>query len=282
MIRFTTFLTGTICAAMLAFSATAEETPDANTVLASVDGVSVTLGHVVALRGRLPEQYQQLPDQVLMDAIVEQLIQQTVLMNAIKGKLDNRTALGLENEKRAFLASEMLMRISELEVSEDVLKSTYAERYDGAIPEQEYNASHILVETREAAEEIIKLVEDGAEFATVAKERSTGPSGPNGGALGWFGKGQMVKEFEDAVVLLAVGEVSPPVETQFGWHVVKLNEMRDTTIPTLDDVRADLTMELQEQAVEAEITALTAAATIERTELVIDPAIIRDVSIFND
>ncbi|MCB1367653.1 MAG: peptidylprolyl isomerase [Rhodobacteraceae bacterium] len=282
MTRLTTFLAGTACAVLLAVSANAEEKLDANTVLASVDGVNVTLGHVVALRGRLPEQYQQLPDQVLMDAIVEQLIQQTVLMNAIKGKLDNRTALGLENEKRAYLASEMMIRISETEVSEDVLKSTYAERYDGAIPEQEYNASHILIETREEAEEIIKLLEDGAEFATVAKERSTGPSGPNGGALGWFGKNQMVKEFEDAVLALAVGEISPPVETQFGWHVVKLNEMRDTVVPTLDDVRADLTLELQEKAVEEEITALTAAAKIERTELVIDPAIIRDVSIFND
>lgn len=270
-----------ICAATLAFSVAAQEPPKANTILATVDGVNITVGHVIALRGRLPQEYQNLPDDVLYEGIVEQLIQQTVLMNAIKGILDERTALGLENEKRAFLASEMMARLTEREVTEEELQAVYLERYDAAIPDQEFDASHILVETLEEAVLIIGLLDDGADFATVAREQSTGPSGPNGGSLGWFGKGQMVSAFEEAVLKLATGEVSPPVETQFGWHVVKLNDMRNIKVPTLDEIRPELVMELQQSAVEDEIQRLTNDAKVARTEVDIDPSVIRDVSLFD-
>ncbi len=281
MNRLTTIFGGAICAASLAFGAMAEEKATAGTVLASVDGVKITVGHVIALRGRLPQQYQDLPDDVLYEGIVEQLIQQTVLMNAIKGILDDRTALGLENEQRAFLASEMLARITEREVTDEQVKTAYLERYDAAIPEQEYDASHILVATLEEANELVNLLEKGADFVTLARERSTGPSGKNGGSLGWFGKGAMVKPFETAVLTLAVGEVSAPVETQFGWHVVKLNDMRNLTVPTLDDVRPQLVMELQEASVEVELERLTKDANVARVEVDIDPSVIRDVSLFD-
>lgn len=270
-----------ICAASFAVSAAAQEPPKANTILATVDGVNITVGHVIALRGRLPQEYQNLPDDVLYEGIVEQLIQQTVLMNAIKSILDERTALGLENEKRAFLASEMLARLTEREVTDDQLHAAYVDRYDAAIPDQEFDASHILVATREEAVLIIGLLDDGADFATVAREQSTGPSGPNGGNLGWFGKGQMVPTFEEAVLKLAVGEVSPPVETQFGWHVVKLNNLRNLKVPTLDEIRPQLVMELQQTAVEDEIQRLTNDAEVARTEVDIDPSVIRDVSLFD-
>jgi peptidyl-prolyl cis-trans isomerase C len=266
---------------MLAFGASAQEPPKANTVLATVDGVNITVGHVIALRGRLPQQYQDLPDDVLFEGIIEQLIQQTVLMNAIKRVLDDRTALGLENEKRAFLASEMMARLTEREVTEEELQQVYLERYDAAIPDQEYNASHVLVATLEEAVVLIGLLDDGAEFATIAREYSTGPSGPNGGSLGWFGKGAMVPEFEDAVVKLAIGENSPPVETQFGFHVVHLNDMRNKSVPTFDEVRPQLAMELQQNSVEQEILRLTSEAEVARTEVNVDPAVIRDVSLFD-
>lgn len=281
MNRLFSTLAGAGLAATLAFSVAAEDETTAATVLATVDGTDITVGHVVALRGRLPEQYQNLPDEILFNGIVEQLIQQTVLMKALEADIDKRTALGLENEGRAFLASEMLARLSEREVKEEDLRAAYAELYDGAVPEQEYNASHILVETEDKAKELIALLADGADFATLAKENSTGPSGPNGGELGWFGKGMMVEPFENAVLALAVGEISPPVETQFGWHVVKMNDIRDIAVPTFEDVRPDLSMELQQNLVEEELAKLTAAANITRVEVDVDPAVIRDVSVFD-
>lgn len=271
---------GLVLASFMSLSAGAEENMTAKSVLASVDGVDITVGHLIALRGRLPAKYQSLSDTVLYDGMLEQLIQQTVLMNAIKDNLDERTFLSLRNEKRAFLASEMMARISERDVSDDDLKTAYNEQYDGAIPEQEYNASHVLVETLEEAVIIVGLLDDGADFATIARERSTGPSGPNGGSLGWFGIGAMVKPFEDAVIKLAIGEHSPPVETQFGFHVLILDDMRNLAVPSFDDVRLQLAAELQQRSVSDEISRLTSDAKITRIEVAVDPAIIRDVSLF--
>lgn len=276
-----TIMLGTAIAIGVSAGALAEETVTADTSLATVNGTEITIGHVIALRGRLPQQYQELPDDVLLNGIVEQLIQHTVLMDAIKDTLDKRTKLGVENESRAFLATEMLSRISERDVTPEEIQAAYDEKYDGAIPDSEYDAAHILVKTREEAVALIAQLEDGADFAALAKEHSTGPSGPSGGALGWFGKGQMVKPFEDAVLELAVGEVSPPVETRFGWHVVKLNDMRNVAIPTLDEIRNELIAEIQAASVEAEINRLMENSDITRHEVDIDPSIIRDVSLFD-
>jgi len=270
-----------LCTATLSFAANAGETPNINTVLATVDGTNITLGNVIALRDKLPKQYKSLPDDVLMKGIVDQLVQQTVLANAIKSNLSNRAAIGLENQKRAFLAAEMLSQLSSRKVSEKDLKAAYDKKYSNALPEQEYNASHILVKTKAEAEDIIKQLQGGGDFATLAKTKSTGPSGANGGSLGWFAKGNMVKPFEDAVLKLGVGEISPPVKTQFGWHVIKLNETRNKKIPSLDQERPQMTRDLQQKAVEAEIARLTAAANVTKPKVDIDPAVIRDVSLLD-
>jgi len=269
-------------AAILAAMATAGfsgEAPSAKTVLATVDGTEITLGNVIAFRGRLPAQYQNLPDNVLMPGIVEQLIQQTVLMNAVKGKLNTLAKVEYENQKRSFLASEKLAEISDQSITEKELNIAYLERYDSKVPDQEYDASHILVKTKAEAIEIEKLLQDGADFATLARQKSTGPSGANGGSLGWFGVGKMVKPFEEAVLKLAIGEVSAPVKTQFGWHVIRLNDMRNLKIPTLDEVRDNLTKNLQQRAIATEITRLTEKANVTRPKVDIDPALIRDVSL---
>ena len=86
-------------------------------------------------------------------------------------------------------------------------------------------ASHILVDTKEQAENLLLDIENGVDFADLAKEYSKCPSGRDGGDLRWFGKGMMVKPFEDAAFSLKKGEVSKPVETQFGWHLIKLTDV---------------------------------------------------------
>jgi peptidyl-prolyl cis-trans isomerase C len=174
----------------------------------------------------------------------------------------------------------MLARLTEREVTEQELQDVYNERYDAAIPDQEYDASHILVESLDEANALVGLLGDGAEFATLAREHSTGPSGANGGALGWFGKGAMVPDFEAAVVGMAIGENSAPVQTQFGWHVIHLNDIRNISVPTLDEIRPQLVIELQQNLVESEVQRLTGAAEVVRSEVDIDPSVIRDVSLF--
>ena len=105
-------------------------------------------------------------------------------------------------------------------------------------PTLQFKARHILVETQALAEELITQLEDGADFQELAKENSTGPSGPNGGDLGWFSSDQMVKAFADAVAALENGAfTTEPVQTQFGWHVILREESRANEPPTLESVR---------------------------------------------
>lgn len=272
-------LSGAALALVLATQAQAQ---DASTVLATVNGTEITLGHLIAMRDRLPEQYKQLPDEVLYDGMLEQLIQQQVLADAARADLARADAIGLENEERAFLAGRIIDRAASQPLTDEALQTAYEETYGGLEPETEYNASHILVETEEEAAALILQLTDGADFGELAKENSTGPSGPNGGQLGWFGAGMMVPEFEAAVVALEPGAISEPVQTQFGWHVVKLNETRQKDAPPLDEVRADLEQSLRTAAVDAEVERLTAEASIERSDLRPDTSLIRNTDLLSE
>ena len=248
-------------------------------MLATVNGTEITLGHVISMVRLLPAEYQGLPDNVLFDGLLEQLVQQQVLASVAEGELGRTEQLGLENERRAFLAATYVDRIGSAPVSYEELQAEFDAQFASAGPVKEYNASHILVETQADADAVIAALAEGADFAQVAQERSIGPSGPNGGDLGWFTAGMMVPSFEEAVFALDVGEVSSPVETQFGWHVIVLNDAREQVPPTLDDVRAELEEGLRRARVEAMLQDLTAAATIARPEIQIDPSVIRDLDL---
>jgi peptidyl-prolyl cis-trans isomerase C len=206
-------------------------------------------------------------------------VQQQVLAGVAEADIDQRARLGLENERRAFLAAMYLDQIGTAPVAEDALQAEYEALFGTAGSVTEYNASHILVETQADAEALIVDLAEGADFAQLAQESSIGPSGPNGGALGWFTAGMMVPSFEEAVFALSVGEVSPPVETQFGWHVIVLNDTREQVPPTLDEVRAELEDGLRRARMEEEVQSLTDAATIARPEIQIDPSVIRDLDL---
>ncbi len=280
----TTALAGAI-SLWLVLPTAAQESGDAvtaETVVATVNGTDITVGHMLVLRTRLPQQYQNLPADQLFTGILEQLIQQEILRSANDG-LSTTGRYVLENEERALAATEVASAYARDLVTDDAVQAAYDAQFGSVEPETEYNASHILVETEEEARQLIADLEGGADFAELARERSTGPSGPNGGSLGWFGKGMMVAPFEEAVVAMEAGAISEPVQTQFGWHVIKLNETRDKAIPTLDEVRGDIVEQLQAEAIEAAIAELTETAEISRVEPgEIDPAVIGDRSLLQD
>lgn len=254
----------------------------ADTVVATVNGTEITIGHMIAVRETLPPDYLALPDDVLFNGILDQMIQQVALSQEAEGSITRRDELLLENERRAYLAGAALDEVAGGAVSEDALKAAYDERFADAEPQKEFNAAHILVETEEAAQELKDKIDAGADFTELAREASTGPSGPNGGELGWFGLGMMVKPFEDAVLALEPGQVSGPVQTQFGWHVVKLNETRLAETPTLDEVRDELGAELRQKAVEAKLAAVTEAADVTRSAEGIDPTVIKDSALLGE
>jgi peptidyl-prolyl cis-trans isomerase C len=202
----------------------------------------------VLARFALPEQFQQLPNEVLFDALIDQLIQQTVLGQAM-GEMTRRAEVLLDNERRSIIASEKLGEVVSDAVTDEAIAAAYDAEYSDAEPTQEWDASHILVATEDEAAALLEELDGGADFAELAR-KSTGPSGPNGGALGWFGPGMMVKPFEDAVMGMEAGDVAGPIQTQFGWHVVKLNDARMKGAPALDEVRAEIVAQLENDAVE--------------------------------
>lgn len=270
-------LAAAMMSATLAVPALAKD-PSADTVLATVNGEKITLGHVIVAYATLPEQYQQLPANVLFDGILGQLIEQVALAQTQSGDLPPEIILSLENERRSLTAANVVEQVMAGAVTEAELQAAYDAAYSGDTGEAEFDASHILVETQEEAKAIVAELRAGADFAETAKAKSTGPSGPRGGALGWFGPGQMVPEFEAAVIALKPGEVSDPVQTQFGWHVIKLNDSRVKEAPQLEDVRAELELEIQRAAVDAHVEALLDGATVERPEIDgLDPEIIRNL-----
>ena len=270
-------------AASLAISGSAiAQDADADTVVATVNGTEITLGQLIVSRAQLPQQYLQLPDDVLYDGLLDQLIQQQLLADTVEST-PRHVALALVLEERSLLAGQAIEDVSLEAVTDEAIAAIYESRFGAAEPEPEFDASHILVETEEEAIAIIARLESGADFATTAQEVSTGPSGPSGGALGWFGMGMMVPEFEAAVVDMEIGAISAPVQTQFGWHVIKLNNTREKPAPDIDTVRSELASEIQEQAITETIDSLLETAEIVRPEgIEIDPAVLQNIDLLKD
>lgn len=283
MSNLITKLSASAVALMLALPAQAQDALTADSVVATINGTEVTLGHMLTVRAALPEQYQQLPDEVLWDGILDQIVQQTVLSQKLEADDSRRVELALENERRALRAAEVIEGIVSDAVTDDTVQAFYDESYLQGEPTQEFNASHILVETEETAAAIVEELNGGADFAEVAQEKSTGPSGPNGGQLGWFGPGMMVPEFQAAVEAMEVGAISAPVQTQFGWHVIKLNETRNQEAPALDAVRGEIEAQLSQQAVGQQIDDLTQAADITRTAKEdVDTSVLSNLDLLED
>jgi peptidyl-prolyl cis-trans isomerase C len=252
----------------------------AQTVVATVNGSDITLGQVVALRETLPQEYQALADDVLFKGILEQLIQQTALAQSQEDKLTARDEVMISNQRRTYISGAALQAVVAEAVTDATIQAAYDAKYKGATPLTEYRASHILVATEEQSKDLKAQLDGGADFAELAKANSSDGSAAGGGDLGWFGPGMMVQPFEEAVVALQPGQVSAPVETQFGWHLILLAETRNAAAPPLSEVSADLSAELQRQAIEANVAATTEAATVTRVEG-IDPTVVRSQTLFD-
>ncbi|MDF3349841.1 peptidylprolyl isomerase [Sulfitobacter sp. KE34] len=277
-----TFLSSLALAAAVALPVAAQDEPGLDTVVATVNDTEITLGHMIVARASLPQQYQQLPEDVLFKGLLDQLVQQTALADSFTGELPPRVTLSLENETRSLTAGEAIEGVMAEDVSDEELQAAYDAQYSDAEPEPEFNASHILVETKEEADAIKAELDGGADFAELAKEKSTGPSGPGGGSLGWFGPGMMVPAFEEAVAGMEAGSVSEPVETQFGWHVIKLNETRTAEAPALEDVREELETQIRQTNVQEAIESLTDSAEVDRSAAEgVDPSVLNNIEWLN-
>jgi peptidyl-prolyl cis-trans isomerase C len=260
-----------------------DDAPTADTVVATVNGTDITLGELIILREKLPAQYQALPDDMLFKGLIDQAIQQTALEQSVADSKSKRDEIWMRTDQRSYLAGKALQAVVQAAVTDAALQAAYDEKYTNAPAAKEYSAQHILVDSEEKAKELKGQIDGGADFAELAKSNSTDTgSAVNGGDLGWFGVGMMVKPFEDAVIAAAPGTVVGPVQTDFGWHLIKLNEVRDATKPTIDEVREELAAELEQKAVEAHVTELTGKAEITRPGEGLDPALLRDATLLDN
>jgi peptidyl-prolyl cis-trans isomerase C len=276
------FLAGAILSAGLALPVLAEDAPTAATVVATVNGTEITLGHMIVAREALPEQYKALPPDVLFKGILDQLVQQTALEQSMEGKLTRRDALQMENDKRGYVSSRALEGVVLGAVTDEALQAAYDAKFKDAKPQTEYSASHILVADEAKAKELLAQLDGGADFAELAKANSTDTgSGANGGDLGWFGLGMMVKPFEEAVVAATPGKVVGPVKTDFGYHLILVKETRVAARPTLDDLRDELASDIEQKAIEAHVKSITEAAEVEKPGEGIDPALLGDLTLLD-
>ena len=275
------FLADTVLAVGLSGPVLAQETaaPDASTVVATVNGTDITLGHMIVAMASLPQQYQQMADETLYTGILEQLVQQTILAQSYSQDMPLRAKLALENEERSLRAGEAIENLLDGAITEEEIVAAYETQTAGFEPTEEFNAAHILVATEEEALAIKADLDGGADFASLAREKSTGPSGPGGGDLGWFGMGQMVPAFEAATISLEQGEISGPVQTQFGWHIIQLNDTRATQAPSLEELRPEIMASLQREEIQNILNSATADADIQIQK--VDASLLRNIDLLD-
>jgi peptidyl-prolyl cis-trans isomerase C len=271
---------GLLAGFALASAAFAEDKAyDATTVVATVNGTDITLGNLIAMRDRLPQQYQQLPDDVLMKGLIDQMVDQQLLADEISKSPETdplSVRLSVQNERRGDLAGMAANEAVASAVDDAKVKAAYDKLVADFKPATEWNASHILVDSEDKAKALKAEIDGGKDFAVVAQANSSDGSAASGGSLGWFGAGQMVPEFETAVKGMKAGDVVGPIKTQFGWHIIKLNETRETQPPAIDAARPQIEEKLRQEALQAKLAELRAGAKIDQPETGIAPAAIRE------
>ncbi|MEX0406452.1 peptidylprolyl isomerase [Aquibium sp. LZ166] len=221
--------------------APAQEAPSGTTVIATVNGADVTEAELQMALNDLGEQFAQLPAEQKRAAALSAVIEIRLLaQQAADAGLGDSEGFKQRMEflrERALHSAFVEQKVA-AEVTDETIRARYDQEVAATPPSNEIRARHILVKTKEEAEEIIKQLEAGGDFEAIAKEKSTDGAAPQGGDLGYFGPGQMVPAFEKAAFALEVGEYSKePVETDFGFHVIKVEDKRTQQPPAFEQVR---------------------------------------------
>jgi peptidyl-prolyl cis-trans isomerase C len=198
------------------------------------------------------------------------LVAQAAESKKVQDRDDFKRRLAYSREK--LLMEMMLQQEGKASISDGALHQLYDEAKKQMTGEKEVHARHILVETEEQAKAVLTDLKKGGDFAALAKEKSKDPGAANGGDLGYFTKDQMVPEFSEAAFKLDAGQLSDPVKTQFGWHIIKVEEKRDRPIPEFDKVRDQLENFLARRTQADLINKLRAQAKIERVDAAPEPA----------
>jgi peptidyl-prolyl cis-trans isomerase C len=246
-------------------SATAADDP----VLARVNGVDIKQSDLDFAASEVGPRIASLPmtdrRRVLLQYVIENELMAGAGQKDSLDKTENFPGRVAYHQRRALRDAFFDVKITGA-VTEADAKKIFDEKIKEVKPEQEIHARHILVATEAEAKEIAERLKKGEDFAVLAKEKSK-DTGAEGGDLGFFTRGQMLKPFEEAAFALDVGEISEPVQTQFGWHIIKVEEKRDQPLPTFDQVKEAIMSQLVQAKAQEVVTGLRDSAAIE----VVDP-----------
>ena len=238
-------------------------------VVAVVNGQQIRLSELEVAQQALPPQYRNVPLQSVYQALLERIIDsKLVVADGRKNKVGDDPAF---KKRIAFVEEQViqdywLQREIAKKVTQEKMQQRYEERLKSMPPEEEVHARHILVSTEDEAKALIADIKKGAPFDKLAKEKSTDKaSGAEGGDLGWFKKSDMVKEFADAAFALKKGELTEaPVKTQFGYHVIKVEDRRKAPPPAFEEMAEQIREELARETVTALLDQLRSNAKVEK------------------
>ena len=219
--------------------------------VATINGENIYLDEVMALRDRLPADLRQQPMETYFERLVDDIIDSRLAAAAGNAAgltknteiLRNMSIAAQRVLAEAWITDQIRRRVTETE-----LKAAYKTYIADTDSREEIKARHILVAKEQTAKDVINQLKGGDDFVALAKEKSTGPSGPNGGDLGYFSRGAMVPAFETAAFALGIGQHSQtPVQTQFGWHVILLEDRRTAEPPSFAALQPQLRQNLVNQ-----------------------------------
>ena len=262
-------IVATTMLALVAVGAAHGQSGDAEDgVVATVNGEEIRESDVAMLFSSLPAQYSQFELTAIYPQLVESLVDRKLLAQAARreGLADTAEV----KHRLAYLTDEVLQDAFlnlgvEAKLTEERLRAAYETMIAARPPDVEVRARHILLEGEEDAKAVIAELEAGADFAELAKQKSTGPSGANGGDLGYFTQARMVPAFAQAAFALEPGAITTaPVKTQFGWHVIKVEDRRETPPPSFEEVQTTIRDQQARQLISELTASLRAAAEVRR------------------
>jgi peptidyl-prolyl cis-trans isomerase C len=267
--RFSLAAATTGCLAMIVFAGPPLRAEEANPVLAKVNGAEIRQSDVALAEEELGPSLAQMDPATKQENVLAFLIDMKIVAKAAEDKkIENSD----EFKKRlAFTRSRLLMDSllaseGKAATTDEAMKKVYEEAAKEITGEQEVHARHILVETEDEAKTVEDELKKGADFAELAKKKSKDPGASDGGDLGFFTKDQMVPEFSAVAFALEPGKVSDPVKSQFGWHVIKVEEKRNRKAPDFEQVKGQIETYVTRKAQADYVTKLREAAKVERMD----------------
>ena len=237
-------------------------------IVANVNNEDISLETMIHAMNELPPEIQSQPFMSYYEDLLERVIDiKLFAQEGKKMKLDEepsvRAAIDFVIEK--VLMQAFLSKYVQENIKEENIKASYNNFIADETSREEIKASHILMDTESEAIDVINMLNNGDDFAELAKNKSTGPSGPSGGDLGWFKRAQMVPRFEKAAFSLNKNEITQlPVQTQFGWHVIKIFDKRIPEAPSYENMKSKLIQDLERKIVSKKIQDLRNDALIEK------------------